>query len=81
VLSASGLTLLTAAVTFWNAVYLDRAVRHLRGSGVEAPDERLAHVAPSGREHIGLTGDYLWSERDKPRERFGPLRLQTGRDA
>lgn len=79
---ASGLTLLTAAVTLWNTVYLDRAVRHLRASGVEVPDELLAHVAPLGWEHIGLTGDYLWSEMDKPRERFRPLRLhQNGRDA
>jgi hypothetical protein len=65
-----------------NTAYLDRAVRHLRGSGVDVPDELLAHVAPLGWEHFGLAGDYLWSEIDKPRERFRPLRLnQTGRDA
>ena len=75
-------TLVTAAVTLWNTVYLDRAVRHLRGSGVEVPDELLAHVAPLGWEHIGLTGDYLWSEIDKPRERFRSLRLNPAwRDA
>ncbi|MGT2516310.1 Tn3 family transposase (plasmid) [Sphingomonas panni] len=79
---ASGLTLVTAAMTLWNTVYLDRAVRHLRGSGVDVPDELLAHVAPLGWEHIGLTGDYLWGEIDKPRERFRPLRLhQQSRDA
>lgn len=62
--------------------HLDRAVRHLRGSGVHVPDELLAHVAPLGWEHIGLTGDYLWAEIDKPRERFRPLRLhQQVRDA
>ena len=72
---ASGLTLVTAAVTLWNTVYLDRAVRHLRSTGVDVPAELLAHVAPLGWEHIGLTGDYLWSELDKPRERFRPLRL------
>ncbi len=37
---------MTAAVTLWNTVYLDRAVRRMRGSGVEVPDELLAHVAP-----------------------------------
>lgn len=68
---ASGLTLLTAAITLWNTVYLDRAVRHLRSSGIEVLDELLTHVAPLGWEHIGLTGDYLWSEMDKPRERSG----------
>jgi len=77
-----GLILLTATVTLWNTVYLDRAVRHLPGSGVDVPDELLAHAAPLGWEHVGLTGDYLWSEIDKPHERFRPLRLhQTGRDA
>lgn len=56
---ASGLTLLAAAVTRWNTVYLDRAVRHLRASDVEVQDELLAHVAPLGWDHIGLTGDDL----------------------
>lgn len=75
---ASGLTLVTAAVTLWNTVYLDRAARHLRSTGVDVPDELLAHVAPLGWEHVGLTGDYLWSELDRPRERFRPLRLTAG---
>ena len=71
---ASGLTLITAAVALWNTVYLDRAVQHLRSTGVDAPDALLAHVAPLGWEHIGLTSDYLWSEIDRPRGRFRPLR-------
>lgn len=37
---ASGLTLVTAAVALWNTVYLDRAVRHLRSTGADVPDER-----------------------------------------
>jgi hypothetical protein len=44
------------------------------------PDTLLAHVAPLGWEHISLTGDYLWNEIDKPRERFRPLRT-TGSPA
>ena len=75
---ASGLTLVTAAVALWNTVYLERAVQHLRSTGVEVPDELLAHVAPLGWEHVGLTGDYLWSEIDRPRGRFRPLRTTTG---
>ena len=76
---ASGLTLVTAAVTLWNTVYLDRAVQHLRRSGIDVPNELLAHVAPLGWEHVGLTGDYLWSEINRPREHFRPLRLpRTG---
>lgn len=72
---ASGLNLIVSAIILWNTVYLDRAVRHLRERGVDVPDTLIAHVAPLGWEHISLTGDYLWSEIDKPRERFRPLRI------
>jgi TnpA family transposase len=71
---ASGLNLIVSAIILWNTVYLDRATRHLRDRGIDVPDTLLAHVAPLGWEHISLTGDYLWSEIDKPRERFRPLR-------
>lgn len=54
--------------------HADRAARHLRDRGIDVPDTLLAHVAPLGWEHISLTGDYLWSEIDKPRDRFMPLR-------
>jgi hypothetical protein len=70
---ASGLSLITAAIVHWNTVYLDRAVRQLRAQGVVVPDDLLAHVAPLGWEHIGLTGDYLWAEVN-PAAPFRPLR-------
>lgn len=79
---ASGLTLVTASVTLWNAVYLDRSVRHLRGNGTELPDELLLHVAPLGWAHIGLPGGCFWSQIDKLHARFRLLRLhQQSRDA
>jgi TnpA family transposase len=70
---ASGLSLITAAIVHWNTVYLDRAVRQLRARGVAVPDDLLAHVAPLGWEHIGLTGDYVWIEAN-PAVPFRPLR-------
>jgi hypothetical protein len=36
-------------------------------------DDLLAHVAPLGWEHIGLTGDYVWTDPD-PAASFRPLR-------
>ena len=54
--------MITAAIVHWNTVYLDRAVRQLRAHGAAVPDDLLAHVAPLGWEHIGLTGDYVWTE-------------------
>jgi TnpA family transposase len=70
---ASGLSLITAAIVHWNMVYLDRAVRQLRAQGGIVPDDLLAHVAPLGWEHIGLTGDYVWTEPDHDAP-FRPLR-------
>jgi TnpA family transposase len=70
---ASGLSLITAAIVHWNTVYLDRAVRQLRAQGATVPDDLLAHVAPLGWEHIGLTGDYVWTEANIAAP-FRPLR-------
>ena len=70
---ASGLSLITAAIVHWNTVYLDRAVQHLRAQGVTISDDLLAHVAPLGWEHIALTGDYVWTDRN-PGAAFRPLR-------
>jgi hypothetical protein len=70
---ASGLSLITAAIVYWNTVYLDRAVQQSREHGIMIPDELLAHVAPLGWEHIALTGDYVWSTT-RPSPGFRPLR-------
>jgi hypothetical protein len=35
------------------------------------PGGHLAHVAPLGWEHIGLTGDYVWTEAN-PADPFRP---------
>jgi TnpA family transposase len=70
---ASGLSLITAAIVHWNTVYLDRAVRQLRTQGAAVPDDLLAHVAPLGWEHVGLSGDYVWTEAN-PAAPFRPLR-------
>ena len=72
---ASGLNLVTAAIVYWNTLYIGRAVEHLRGAGQAAPNDLLAHVAPLGWHHISLTGDYLWSEPSAATDTFLPLRL------
>jgi TnpA family transposase len=59
---ASGLNLVIAAIALWNSIYMDRAVAHLRASGVAAPDELLSHLSPMSWAHVGLTGDYLWAD-------------------
>lgn len=72
---ASGLNLVTAAIVYWNTVYLGRAVDYLRSAGKAVPDNLLQHVAPLGWNHISLTGDYLWSEISIPSDGFRPLNI------
>ena len=45
----------------------------LVGQGVALMNEELSHVAPVRWDHIALTGDYLWSDVQTPRDRFRPL--------
>jgi TnpA family transposase len=72
---ASGLNLVVAAITLWNAVYLGHAVDTLRAEGTSVPDELLSHLSPLGWEHINLTGDYVWaSEVPAALDRLRPLR-------
>jgi len=40
---------------------LSRAVQRLRAQERWCRTTRLAHVAPLGSKHIGLTGDYVWT--------------------
>ena len=82
-LKASGLNFVTAAIVYWNTLYMGRVVEHLRRSGEPAPDELLAHVGPLGWRHISLTGDYLWQNAGNgvDDDGFRPLNLSIERIA
>lgn len=56
---------MTAAIVLWNTVYLERAANALRGHGQAVDDGLLQYLSPLGREHINLTGDYLWRSSAK----------------
>jgi hypothetical protein len=56
---ASGLSLVVAAITLWNTVYLERATEQMAKSRQFDP-ALLQHISPLGWEHINLTGDYTW---------------------
>jgi hypothetical protein len=72
---ASGLNLIVAAIVLWNTVYLERAIKALRGHGVAIDDEALVHVSLIGWEHINLTGDYTWQASGRLwKGSFRPLR-------
>ena len=59
---ASGLNLVTAAIIWWNSIYMADAVAHLRATGESVPDGLLAHTSPVGWEHIAFSGDFLWDQ-------------------
>jgi len=68
-----------AAIVYWNTVYMERAVAHLRTTGVAVPDHLLAHTSPLGWSHIGLTGDYLWEQAAIAVDGFRPLNIARSR--
>jgi TnpA family transposase len=72
---ASGLTLLSALISTWNTLYLEKAIARLRENGEVISEEQLAHLSPLGWEHLVLTGSYSWNmQEDYTLERLRPLR-------
>ncbi|CBJ90455.1 transposase (fragment) [Xenorhabdus nematophila ATCC 19061] len=72
---ASGLTLITAAITLWNTVYIENAINLLKRKGLHLNTQLLSHLSPLGWEHINLTGDYIWRNNKKLAEgKYRPLR-------
>lgn len=63
---ASGLTLLTATISLWNTVYMERAIEALKRKGLKFNEQLLSHLSPLGWEHINLTGDYIWKSNRIP---------------
>lgn len=51
---ASGLTLLTAAISLWNTVYMERTIDALTRKGLKINEQLLSHLSPLGWEHINL---------------------------
>jgi hypothetical protein len=58
---------------------MERAIAHLRTTGVAVPDHLLAHTSPLGWSHISLTGDYLWEQAAIAVDGFRPLNTSRSR--
>jgi len=54
----SALGLVVNAIALWNSLYLDEAVRRVRGEGEEVRDEDLARVSPLSHSHLNVLGRY-----------------------
>lgn len=69
---ANALSLVTAAVTCWNTVYIAEVVERLRREGWEVTNDQLARVSPTMSRHINPYGEYHFDLAPPPGLR--PLR-------
>jgi len=52
--------------SFESQVYRASGLNLLMRQGLDVSPTIVAHVAPLGWEHVGLTGDYVWSDGQEP---------------
>ena len=76
---AMALNMVIAAIVFWNALYMEKAVGHLTNEGKIPDPKLLSHTSPLGWEHIILTGDYDWHSGAAERKIARPLHLNATR--
>lgn len=57
---ATGLTLVTSAIIYWNTVQLERVIKQMRREGSTVDSGHIKYLSPLGWDHINLTGDYIW---------------------
>jgi Tn3 transposase DDE domain len=50
------LTLVTNAIVFWNTIYIQAALDHLKQEGYEVNPEDIPHLSPCRFEHINPYG-------------------------
>lgn len=50
-----------SAVILWNTRFLEAAIAVVAKIHGDTRADLIRHVAALGWEHIGLTGDYVWS--------------------
>src|SRR5215472_312891 len=67
-------TLAIAAISLWNTVYLQKAIRTMTEVGNPVPENVIPHLSPLGWEHITFTGSYHWREHASDINVLRPLR-------
>jgi TnpA family transposase len=71
---ASGLNLAIGAISLWNTVYLQKAIRVMTDAGKPVPEHVIPHLSPLGWEHVTFTGSYHWREHASDINILRPLR-------
>jgi hypothetical protein len=65
--------------SFESQVYRASSLNLLMRQGLDVSPTIVAHVVPLGWEHVGLTGDYVWSDGQEPSN--GSLRQLRRRES
>ena len=65
--------------SFESQVYRASGQNLLMRQGLDVSPTIVAHVVPLGWEHVGLTGDYVWSDGQQPPD--GSLRPLRRRES
>ncbi len=60
------LGLVVKMVVLWNTLYLNKAMAHLKATGVAVREQDLKRLIPLGFDHIRLTGRYNFTLTAKP---------------
>lgn len=66
------LGLVVNMIVLWNTMYMNKAIDHLRATGMEVRDEDIKRLTPLGFEHIRFLGRYDFTL--KARTEVGGLR-------
>ncbi len=70
---SSALNLLINAISVWNTIYLNEAIKALKKKE-QFDEELLKHISPLGWEHINFLGEYRFSKREiAPLDSLRPL--------
>jgi hypothetical protein len=60
------LGLVVNMIVLWNTLYMNKAIEHLKATGVEVREEDIERLTPLGHEHIRLTGRYDFTLKANP---------------
>ena len=70
------LGLVVNMIVLWNTLYMNKAIEHLKTTGMEVREEDIKRLTPLGHEHVRLTGRYDFTLTAKPEVGgLRPLRL------
>ena len=62
----NALGLVVNIIVLWNTLYMNKAIEHLKKTGMDVRNEDIERLTPLGYEHIRLIGRYDFTLRTKP---------------